>query len=55
MPVQKADVWINTFSAARSPQGYVEAAQKVREHYGVELPTSSVRACTSSTGTHLRL
>jgi len=40
LPLQRA---LTDFGADHS---FVEATQKVREHYGVELPASSVRSCT---------
>jgi hypothetical protein len=40
LPLQRA---LTDFGADHS---FGEAAKKVREHYGVELPTSSVRCCT---------
>jgi hypothetical protein len=40
LPLQRA---LTDFGADHS---FVEATKKVREHYGVELPASSVRACT---------
>jgi hypothetical protein len=40
LPLQRA---LTDFGADHS---FVEATKKVREHYGVELPASSVRSCT---------
>ena len=40
LPLQRA---LTDFGADHS---FVEAAQKMREHYGIELPASSVRSCT---------
>lgn len=40
LPLQRA---LTDFGADHS---FVEAAQKMREHYGIELPVSSVRSCT---------